>query len=412
MERDRSAADLILRWRKLIYRFTLAAAIVSVIVSLVMPRWYEATTTCTPPQEGEARGGLLSVFTQIGMDLGAGGLLSSTPMTDMMIGVLKSKLVRGQVVDRFDLVEVYRARSREHAIKKLSDHLVVETTAEGFVEVRVEDRDKERAADMANAFMEFLDDYHRQASVEDAGRMREFVLTALAENGERLDEATLALKEFQTAHMAIDLTEQTRVTVEAMAQLQSERTRLELEKGVLEGFSGPDQMRMRQIDAELREIDGKIGEFAGPGTVPSEDSGVVIPLTDIPELAYKLADLTREVMVLEKVRAYLSSQLEEARIQEAKDLEIIHVLDHAVPPIKKSRPRRSLIVIVTTGLAFLASIGLAFVADGALDLSERLRLEYGLGDTGPSRVVFRLLGRLREWGGPKGPGEGPASASS
>jgi capsule polysaccharide export protein KpsE/RkpR len=242
--------------------------------------------------------------------------------------------------------------------------------------------------------------------------MREFVLTALAENGERLDEATLALKEFQRAHMAIDLTEQTRVTVEAMAQLQSERTRLELEKGVLEGFSGPGQMRMRQIDAELREIDGKIDEFAGSGTTPGEGSGVVIPLTDIPELAYELADLTREVMVLEKVRAYLSSQLEEARIQEAKDLEVIHVLDRAVPPIKKSRPRRSLIVIVTTGLAFLASIGIAFVADGALEFSERLRLEHGLGDTGPSRGVLRLLRRLKEWGGPKGPGEGSASVSS
>jgi uncharacterized protein involved in exopolysaccharide biosynthesis len=415
METERSAADLILVWRKFIYRATLTAAIVSVVVSLVLPRWYEATATCTPPQEGESRGGLLSVFTQIGMDLGAGGLLSSTPMTDMMIGVMKSRLVRGQVVDRFDLQKVYRSKTREHAIKKLDDHMVVETTPEGFVEIRVEDRDRQRAADMANAFMEFLDDYHRRTSVEDASRTRQFVLKALEENGTRLADATLLLKDFQTTNMAIDLTEQTRVTVEAIAELQTDRTRLELERGVLEGFSGPDQMRMRQIEAELRQLDGKIDEFAGPGgasTAGASGVGVVIPLSDIPELAYELADLMRDVMVLEKVRAYLSSQLEEARIQEARDLEIIHVLDSAVPPIKKIRPRRGLMVIVTTGLAFLASVGLAFFADGALDYSDRLDSRYGLGDSGPSRVVLRLLRRLREWGGPKGPGGGPASANS
>ncbi|MFH1864241.1 MAG: hypothetical protein ABIK85_00025, partial [Candidatus Eisenbacteria bacterium] len=334
METERSAADLILVWRKFIYRATLTAAIVSVVVSLVLPRWYEATATCTPPQEGESRGGLLSVFTQIGMDLGAGGLLSSTPMTDMMIGVMKSRLVRGQVVDRFDLQKVYRSKTREHAIKKLDDHMVVETTPEGFVEIRVEDRDRQRAADMANAFMEFLDDYHRRTSMEDASRTRQFVLKALEENGTRLADATLLLKDFQTTNMAIDLTEQTRVTVEVIAELQTERTRLELERGVLEGFSGPDQMRMRQIEAELRQLDGKIDEFAGPGgasTAGATGVGVVIPLSDIPELAYELADLMRDVMVLEKVRAYLSSQLEEARIQEARDLEIIHVLDSAVP---------------------------------------------------------------------------------
>ncbi len=411
METERSAANLVLSWRKLIYRVTLTAAVVSVVVSLVMPRWYEATATCMPPQEGESRGGLLSMFTQIGMDFGAGGLLSSTPMTDMMIGVLKSRLVRGQVVDEFDLEIIYRAKTRGHAVRDLGDHLLVETTPEGFVEVRVEDRDKQRAADMANAFMGFLDDYHRRTSAEDAGRTAQFVLTALNENGARLTEATMALKEFQKAHMAIDLIEQTRVTVEAIAQLQTERTRLELEKGVLEGFSGPDQMRMRQIEAEIRQLDGKISEFAGSGG-GSPVSGVVIPLSDIPELAYELADLTREVMVLEKVRAYLSSQLEEARIQGARDLEIIHVLDRAVPPIRKSRPRRSLIVILTTGLALLASVGLAFLADGALDYSERLHPEYGLGEHGPSRVALRFLRWLREWGGSKGPGEGPASASS
>ncbi|MCK4409299.1 MAG: hypothetical protein KAW67_04395, partial [Candidatus Eisenbacteria sp.] len=124
MANRKTTLDLILGWRALVYRVTIAAIVVSVIVSLVMPNWYTASATCMPPEEGESRSNLLSVFTQIGMDLGAGGLLSSTPMTDFTIGILKSRLLRSQVVERFDLQRVYDAESREHAIGELGDHLV------------------------------------------------------------------------------------------------------------------------------------------------------------------------------------------------------------------------------------------------------------------------------------------------
>lgn len=410
MQTGKSTIEVVMGWRTLIVRVTAAAAVVSVIVSLVMPLWYEATTTCLPPQEGESRGSLLSMFTQIGMDFGAAGLLSSTPMTDTMIGVLKSRLVRGQVVDRFDLATVYGSETRDHAIKELDGHLVVDTTPEGFVEVRVEDRDRQRAADMANAFMEFLDEYNRRTSVEQATRTREFVEDALEENGARLAASARKLQEFQERHKAIDLTEQTRVTVEAIALLQSERTALEIERGVLEDFSRPDQMRMRQIEARLREIDDRLEDFVGGGDGGGVDgSGVVIPMADIPALGYELADLTREVLVHEKVRAFLSSQLEDARIQETRDLEIIHVLDEAVPPIKKSRPRRSLIVMLTTVLAFVASVGTAFSVESLLDYAERADDALRLSDSKAIAFVLSRLRRLRAWGRPRGEGEGPAS---
>jgi len=414
MQTERSTTDHILSWRKLIFRATLAAAIVSVVVSLVIPNWYEATSTCVPPEEGDSRGGLLSMFSQVGMDFGASGLLSATPASDSMIGVLKSRRIRGQVVDRFDLTTVYHSKTREHAINDLGDHLIADTTPEGFIEVRVEDRDKQRAADLANAFMEFLDGYHRLTSVERATRTRIYVETALEENGQRLDEATEELKSFQKQHMAIDLTEQTRVTVEAVAELETERTRLELEKGVLEGFSAPGEMRMRQIDAELGALEDKLGWVTGAtksdaDAADGDNAGAVIPLSNIPDLAYRLADLTREVMVLEKVRVYLGSQLEDARIQETRDLEVVQVLDRAVPPVKKSRPRRSLIVILTTGLVFLASIGVSFLADSLLEYYARADASLGLGGSGPSRLVLRQVRRLKEWGGPDAGGEAPTS---
>ena len=404
MANQKSALDLILGWRKLIYRITIGAIVVSVVVSLVMPNWYEASATCASPQEGASRGGVLSMFSQIGMDFGARGLLSSTPMTDFMLGVLKSRLLRGQVADRFDLQRVYKADSREHAIDELSDRLTVGTTSEGFIEVRVEDHDRQRAADMANAFMEFLDDYNRRTSVEQAGRTREFVESALGENGQRLLTASEALREFQEEHGAIDLTEQTRATVAAIAVLEAERTKLEIRRGVLEGFSRPDNVEMREIDAELREIRKKLGEFTGRGDeapLGSNEDGTLLPLASIPELVVRLADLTREVMVQENVRAFLSSQLEDARIQETRDLEIIHILDAAAPPLKKSRPRRSIIVLLTVGLAFVGSVGVAFAADSFLRYARGSRHDSEFAGSMESKVLLHFAHGLRQWGGPR-----------
>jgi uncharacterized protein involved in exopolysaccharide biosynthesis len=412
MDQQKSVAGLILGWRPLILRVTLAAAVISVVVSLFLPNWYGASATFLPPEEGESRGSIMRMFTEIGMDFGGGGLMSGTPAADLMIGVLKSRLIRGQVADRYDLVEVYGAETRDHAIEELADHLRVTTTSEGLVEVWVEDRDRRRAADMANAFVEFLDDYNRTTSAERARRTKELVGAIIGENRVRLEDAAGRLRAFQEEHEAVELTEQTRVTVEAIAGLESELARLEIERGLLDGFSSPDRMDVKTLDARIREIESKIAELRhGPVDSP-EGGGVLLPLSDIPKLGLELANLTREVMVQEKVHEFLQSQFEDARIQEARDMEVIHVLDAASAPLKKARPRRSVIVMLTVILALIGSIGVAFATEGLIDYAEKDPSSLALADSGGSRALLGFLRWLKAWGGPKGERGGPASASS
>jgi uncharacterized protein involved in exopolysaccharide biosynthesis len=413
MGNEQSIAGVVFGWRKMIYRVTIGAALIAVVVSLVMPSWYAATANCMPPQETESRGGILQMFTRMGMDFGAGGLVSGTPMSDLMIGILKSRLIRGQIVDRFDLVSAYRSRTREHAIRELGNHLRVYNTPEGLIEVWVEDRDKKRAAQMANAFLELLDEYNRTASVDQARRTSEFVERILGDNRERLENAARDLREFKEKHQTVELSEQTRVTVEEIARLESERTEFEIERGVLRNFSRPDQIEMRKIDARLREIQTKLDELEGAGASSTgsgaAEGGVFLPLSEIPALSLQLADLTREAMVQEKVYEFLSSQLEEARIQESKDLQVIRILDEAVPPLVRSRPRRKLIVILTVCLAALGSVGVALVSEGFLEYESRNRSTSSIADSRESRALVGFFRWLRRWGGP---GQAERSSSS
>jgi uncharacterized protein involved in exopolysaccharide biosynthesis len=397
MAEQKSIAGLLIRWRKLVYRVTGAAAIVAVAASLMLPNWYAATATALPPQESKAGGGLMSVFSRISMDFGIGGLVSSTPAADLMIGVLKSRLIRGQIVDRFGLVEVYDAESREHAIRDLADHVRADQTSEGLVEVWVEDRSPERAADMANAFMELLDGFHRKTSVEQARRTREFVETSLVESEARLQQAAEQLRRFQEEHGAIELTEQTRATVEAIARLQSERTELDIRRGVLQQYSTEDQTELRSIESRIAVIDSKLESLGQAGVA---GGGVFLSVSEIPQLALHLAELTRDVMVQEQVYEFLTAQLEEARIQESRDLEVVSVLDRAAPPVKKHRPRRSIICILTVLLAFVGSVGVAAAAEFLNDEMRTGGFLSEMSGTTESRVVRRVVSWLRTWGGP------------
>ncbi|MEA3409710.1 MAG: hypothetical protein U9Q95_05110, partial [Candidatus Eisenbacteria bacterium] len=240
---ERTILQTGLAWRKIVYRVLIVAVILSVGVSLLMPSWYAGRSTFMPPQESDARSGMMQISSLIGLDIGGMGLMSNSPMLDVMIGVLKSRRLRAELVDRFDLTELYGAKSREHAIRELEGHILVNSTAEGLIEVMVEDRSKERAAEMTNALVELLDFYNRETSVEQAQRTSEFIRGYREENEARLEEAAVAAQAFQEEHGAIELTEQTRVTVEAAAGLQARRTELRIERGVLERYASPDQAR-------------------------------------------------------------------------------------------------------------------------------------------------------------------------
>lgn len=403
-----SLASTLFGWHRLIVATTVVAAVVAVIVSLLIPSWYQAVATVLPPQEGTSSGGFLSIISQLSGDLGPGPgraarrLLSRTPGSEIMIGVLKSRLVRGQIVDEFDLQDAYGADSRAKAINLLGTHMVVNTSPEGLIEIRVEDRDRERSAAIANAFLRHLDTFNREMSVADAERSLEFIGKALKESGQRLAEANQRFQAFQERNGAVEIMAQVEATVEAIATLQTKKAQLEIQRGVTEEFATPSTMELRQIELEIREIDKKIASLTGKAfrtdslASPPADAGVFIPLSNIPELGLEYAELKRDVLVQGKVYEFLTGQFEDARIREASDQATITVLDEATPPIRKSRPRRSLIVIVTVFLAGLASIMLAVGADALL---------HAAGSWEPSQrnavaPVLRVAGSLARRFGP------------
>ncbi len=87
------------------------------------------------------------------------------------------------------------------------------------------------------------------------------------------------------------------------------------------------------------------------------------PLRQLPRLAVPYADLYRRVKVQEAVFELLTQQYEMARIQEAKDVPVVSVIDPPGIPEKKSFPPRLRLALLLTFLSFAGASALILIRD-------------------------------------------------
>jgi galactokinase len=194
---------------------------------------------------------------------------------------------------------------------------------------------------LANLFVHELDHYNRERLITTARYMREFTESEYNKRIEQLDSAYAHLQEFQETNNAVSLPEQLTATVTSVALLASQVQQLEMQIGVEERELTPNSARVAMLQAQLDEAknqlkrydDGSVGEYS-------------IALTRVPELTRKLARLMREVKMLETISAYLRQQLEQERLNEQRNVPTFQMLDSAVLPLKKSSPKRSMVLIL------------------------------------------------------------------
>jgi uncharacterized protein involved in exopolysaccharide biosynthesis len=316
--------------------------IVALAVSLILPKWYQASAVLLPPAEEES-GSILSSLLPKGLGVVRGPGIS-TP-ADLYVAVLKSRTVGDRLVERFDLVRRYGAKDWERALRALADHARFSEGDEGTITIRVEDRDPRVAAEMANAYVEELDRFNRETRTTAGKRTRAFIEKRLEVAKKDLAGAEDALREYQQRHGVATLSPAARGEAEVGANLMAQKIALEVKLNVLRESLSESSEEVRRVREELAALNRQLGSM--------------------PETGIEVMRLWREVSVQEQVFELLTSQLEEARIRETRDTPTVQVLDRAVPPLHKSRPKRGAIVIV----GFL--VGLAGSLAAALLLERR-----------------------------------------
>ena len=337
--------------------------VVSLVVVLLLPKGYEATAKLMPPETGSGNGAALmaALATRGAGMLGslAGELMGVKGNGPVFVEILESRTVADRLIDEFQLSREYHTTKIEYTRKKLEAHTKIsEDRKSGVITITVTSRDPSRAAAMAQAYVGELDRLVSQLSTSSARRERIFLEERLVTVKSDLDSAATQFSEFASKNTAIDIPAQGKAMVEAAAVLQGQLIAAEAEASGLEKIYTVNNVRVRALQArigELREQLQKLGGSSSPAEVRSDNS-LYPSIRKLPLLGVTYADLFRRTKIEETVYELLTQQYELAKVQEAKEIPSVKVLDSAVMPTVKSSPHR---VVLTLCGTFLALCGTA-----------------------------------------------------
>ncbi len=354
---------ILVRRKKLIALIVGIACVTSIVVSLALPKIYSATTSILPPQPDML--GLALGSPQPGSSaMGglAGGLLGLKTPADLWVGILKSATVTDAIIDRFKLKGVFETKTLEATRKALKDRVKILKTKEEIISIAVEDRDPTRAAQMANVFVEELDKVNKKQVMTSGGRMRAFVEKRLQEAKQDLEKAEEAVKSFQEYNKAVKLDDQSKAIIGAVGALRGELMAKEVALQTMLSYATPNHPQVGILQTEVEELKQGLRELAEGKKKQNNPApkDIFIPTDKMPGLGLKYVRLLREAKIQETLHTLLTQQFEMARIQEAKDSPTVTVLDVAKVPETKVKPKRGIIVILSTVTSGFFSIFLAF----------------------------------------------------
>ena len=348
-------AELLWSCRVLLARTALCSFVASLAFAFLIHNRYTSTTRIMPPDQPATGTALLAALAgkaPAGLPGGlAGSLLGMHNTGELFIDLIHSDTVAGKLIDRFDLTKLYHTRFRGSAAKKLAARTnIVDDKKSGVITIAVTDTDPERAQQMAQSYLDELNGIVERVNTSSARREREFIATRLSDVRGELDRAETALSDFSSKNTAVDIKEQTRALVDAGANVQAGLIAEQTELESLEQIYGDENFRVKAARARVAILQGELKKISGtsdadPAQADANGDELYPPLRQLPHLDVEWANLYRTVRVQETVFELLSAQYEAARIEEAKEIPVVSVIDPPSWPEKRSFPPRLLIAL-------------------------------------------------------------------
>lgn len=357
--------------KRVILLSVLIFGIGATVIALVTPPTFTATAVIMPPQQASSTAAAL--LGQLGGIAGiAGQSMGIKNPSDIYIGLLSSRTVMDKLVTQHSLKEVYEVTTLTDARRKLSKHSSFNAAKYSMIHISVEDRDPKRAADLANAYVECLQEQNSRLAVSEAAQRRLFFERELDKEKALLAEAETALQKMQEQKGLFQVTSQVSAVIQSMAQLRAEIVAREVALERLKAGATARNPEVQRQEIEIAALRGQMKELEAKSA--RDGSNPFMPTSMVPEAALDYARRLREVRYREALYELMARQYEIARIDEAKESPVIQVVDNAVPPERKSAPRRSLYVLTGLLLGGFLGIFIAFFMHAAVHSADAFKV--------------------------------------
>lgn len=350
--------------RRVILVVTSVFAVVAIIVSLLLPQRFTADVTLLPPQQGSSVGAAMA--SQLG-NLGgmaslAGGSLGLKSPNDMFVAMLRSRTVEDAMVEHFGLMQEYHKKYQSDARKVFEKRTTVDGSGkDNLIHISVEDGDPRRAAEIANGYVDQFRSLSQHLAISEASQRRLFFEQELEQAKDKLADAEEALKVTEQKTGLIQLDSQARALIESAATIRAQITAREVQIQGMQTYATGENAELVQAQRELDSLRGQLAKLGGSEGGNGE---LIVPKGLVPEAGLEYARKLRDVKYYETIFDILARQYEVAKLDEAKEGALIQVVDPAIPPDKRSFPKRGLIVIGATAIGFFIGVFAALLNAG------------------------------------------------
>jgi uncharacterized protein involved in exopolysaccharide biosynthesis len=335
----------------------------AVAAALLLPKKYTSQVVLMPPKSSSS--GISKLAKSLPMAKLAGGM-GSLPlmgsgenMESIYLAILSSRTLQLEVIRKFDLVTVYKFAKRkkyfiEDVFRELAKHVSVQVTDEGTFVIRVTDRSPERAAGMANFMAQRLDEIHKRLTVETERNQRIFLEERLRLVKAELDSSETRLVEFQKDNRMLNIEEQAKATIDAGTEIEARYLAAELKLEISKKVFSAGNPKVREQEMELAQL-----RKQRDAMLKDRKSDLLIPYAKAPDLVLQYVRLKRDLKIQEALFEVILTQYETAKFEESKNTPTVQVLDEAVPPEKRTSPKRARIVLACLAFSLMLGVGIA-----------------------------------------------------
>jgi tyrosine-protein kinase Etk/Wzc len=359
---------VILKWRRLIFWNTLILTLLAVVVSFILPSRYTATAQLLPPSD---EGDMFGLSSLLGGGVGSGlsklkaGLSGASTPSDLMIGILSSRTVMQHVAERCSIAKYYGIRkpSPEKSVRQLGDMTKLAASDDGIVRISVEAKTRWLAAQVANTYVSELDSFLRSSNISRGRNMRIFIEKRLGQLDTSLAVASESLRAFQELNKVVSVDDETKAAIDAYAGMKSQLSVKEAEYEAARSAASDENPYVENLRREIAASRDELRKLEQGGAASGYGVGYGVSFVRLPGVAAQFARRYQDFRIQQEAFATLYQQYEYARVLEARDAPTLTVLDYAVPPERRSFPRRTVMVAAVFLFSLFLGTALAFLSE-------------------------------------------------
>ena len=342
-----------------LFGFPFIGAVVVAIASLFIKNEYMAQANLLPSNSPNIG---FSLFSDEGgiSNLASSLLGGSSNEVNKYYVLLNSHSTTKKVIEKFDLINIYRVEESKYpfieARNILNENTSFEAKEEGNFIIKVWDINPNRAKKMADYYVELLNEKNTEITTRDARNYREFIEKRYKVSVNKLEQLRKKLVAFQKEYGIIELPTQLQSYFKVIAELTAEKYRAEIQLNMLKNTTSSSNSALIQIQQELFSIEQKLNE----SYADTSNKDIILNFSELPEISSEYYELVKTLEIELEIQKFILPLYEQAKMEEAKSLPLVNIVDEPYVPERKDRPRRSILVILS-GISFFILTTLYFI---------------------------------------------------